>query len=57
MNFNSHHNEMDLLFAKINLLIKELYLYRTPEPTKNYISDHIGYPCGLRKRIIHQKKK
>jgi hypothetical protein len=60
MHYISHQNEMDRLFAKINLLIKELYLYRTPDSpplTKNYMSDEIGYPCGLRKRIIHPKKK
>jgi hypothetical protein len=58
MNYISQKDEIQRLFAKIELLIKELYLYQIPDvqpPTNHYFSDEFGYPCGLRKRIISKK--
>lgn len=49
--------EIDNLLKKIAILLQELDIYESRSQRIKQISfdlDQIGYPCGIRKRIIRQ---
>lgn len=47
----TYSNDMETLFTKIIMLLRELEIYETPKK-KMDITEDIGYPCGLRRRCV-----